>query len=180
MANDKPLEEVIRLFKYLLLKAYNHLADIDLVEKTKTDITFRYFLDYDPLDMDLVDIATLQRFRRQEISLESEECIRTVLGLVGKNLESEDILSSIKREVGYIDEASKDMDNMTLEEVEDYCKDRLTSIYKLENLKGEEINENIRYLQEIISDINAMNHDEVKFTLQTIAYAFLNDKIESF
>ena len=41
-------EDVIRMFKYLLLKNYYKLSDRDLIARTKTDMLFKYFLDYLP------------------------------------------------------------------------------------------------------------------------------------
>ena len=39
-------EDIIRMFKYLLLKSYFKLSDRDLVERTQTDLLFKYFLGY--------------------------------------------------------------------------------------------------------------------------------------
>lgn len=39
----KTCEDVIRMFKYLLLKSYFKLSDRGLVERTETDLLFKYF-----------------------------------------------------------------------------------------------------------------------------------------
>ena len=39
-------EDVIRMFKYLLLKLYFKLSDIGLVERTEIDLLFKYFIKY--------------------------------------------------------------------------------------------------------------------------------------
>lgn len=39
-------EDVIIMFKYLLLKSYFKLSDRDLIERTQTDLLFKYFLGY--------------------------------------------------------------------------------------------------------------------------------------
>ena len=36
----------IRMFKYLLLKAIYDLSDVDLVERSKYDMSFKYFLEH--------------------------------------------------------------------------------------------------------------------------------------
>ena len=36
-------KDVIRMFKYLLLKSYFKLSDRGLVERTQTDLLFKYF-----------------------------------------------------------------------------------------------------------------------------------------
>ena len=48
-------EDVVRMFKYLLLKNYYKLSDRDLIARTKTDMLFKYFLDYLPEEVNLID-----------------------------------------------------------------------------------------------------------------------------
>jgi len=38
----------IRMFKYLLLKSIFDLSDVDVVERSKYDMSFKYFLDMAP------------------------------------------------------------------------------------------------------------------------------------
>ena len=38
----------IRMFKYLLLKIIYDLSDVDVVERSKYDMSFKYFLDMAP------------------------------------------------------------------------------------------------------------------------------------
>ena len=40
----------IRMFKYLLLKSIYDLSDVDVVERSKYDMSFKYFLDMAPED----------------------------------------------------------------------------------------------------------------------------------
>lgn len=60
-------ENVIRMFKYLLLKQYYHLSDAGLIERTVTDLSFKYFLDYKPEETKLIDPSLLTVFRRERI-----------------------------------------------------------------------------------------------------------------
>ncbi len=60
-------EDVIRMFKYLLLKTYYKLSDRGLVERTKTDMLFKYFLDYEPEETKLIDASLLTVFRRERL-----------------------------------------------------------------------------------------------------------------
>lgn len=53
----------IRMFKYLLLKAIHDLSDADLVERSKYDMSFKYFLDMSP-EEDVIDSSSLTKFRR--------------------------------------------------------------------------------------------------------------------
>lgn len=53
----------IRMFKYLLLKAIHNVSDVDLVERSKYDMSFKYFLDMAP-EEDVIDPSSLTKFRR--------------------------------------------------------------------------------------------------------------------
>ncbi len=44
----------IRMFKYLLLKSIFDISDMDVVERSKYDMSFKYFLDISPED-DVID-----------------------------------------------------------------------------------------------------------------------------
>ena len=66
-------EDVIRMFKYLLLKNYYKLSDRDLIARTKTDMLFKYFLDYLPEEVDLIDSSLLTVFRRERLSNKDNE-----------------------------------------------------------------------------------------------------------
>ena len=66
-------EDVQRMFKYLLLKNYYRLSDRDLIERTKTDMLFKYFLDYSPEEVNLIDPSLLTVFRRERLSNKENE-----------------------------------------------------------------------------------------------------------
>ncbi len=65
-------EDVIRMFKFLLLKNHFKLSDRGLVERTMTDMLFKYFLGYDPEDTKLIDPSLLTVFRRERLKNEEE------------------------------------------------------------------------------------------------------------
>ena len=60
-------EDVIRMFKYLLLKSHFKLSDRGLVERAKTDMLFKYFLGYAPEETKLIDPSLLTVFRRERL-----------------------------------------------------------------------------------------------------------------
>lgn len=73
-------EDVIRMFKYLLLKNYYKLSDRDLIERTRTDMLFKYFLDYLPEETNLIDPSLLTVFRRERLgSKDSDDTTSTKL-----------------------------------------------------------------------------------------------------
>lgn len=53
----------IMLFKYLILKALHPESDKDLVNHSKTDMAYKYFLGLNPED-DVIDPSLLSKFRR--------------------------------------------------------------------------------------------------------------------
>ena len=44
--NGRNAIDPIRMFKYLLLKSIFDLSDVDIVERSKYDMSFKYFLEY--------------------------------------------------------------------------------------------------------------------------------------
>ena len=102
-------EDVIRMFKYLLLKNYYKLFDRDLIARTKTNMLFKYFLDYLPEDVNLIDQSLLTVFRRERLSnKDNEEKTSTNLIdiLIAKTIE-------IALEEGVIEVKNKIIQNST-------------------------------------------------------------------
>jgi len=60
--NGRMAIDPIQLFKYLLLKSIYNLSDRDLVERSKFDLSFKYFLGLAP-EADVIDPTTLTKFR---------------------------------------------------------------------------------------------------------------------
>src|SRR3954468_16815220 len=61
--NGRKAVPPIRMFKYLLLKSIFDLSDVDLVERSKYDMSFKYFLDMAPEDS-VIDPSSLTKFRK--------------------------------------------------------------------------------------------------------------------
>ncbi|QSX21655.1 IS1182 family transposase [Priestia megaterium] len=53
----------VRMFKYLLLKSIFDLSDVDVVERSKYDMSFKYFLDMAP-EEDVINPSSLTKFRK--------------------------------------------------------------------------------------------------------------------
>ena len=60
----------VLLFKYLLLKVMYNLSDRDLVERSRYDMSFKYFLDLQPED-DVIHPSTLSKFRKLRLKDEN-------------------------------------------------------------------------------------------------------------
>ena len=52
-------EDVVRMFKYLLLKACYKISDRELIRRTRVDVEFKYFLDYDIEELNFIDPSLL-------------------------------------------------------------------------------------------------------------------------
>jgi transposase len=46
--NGRVAESPIRMFKYLLLKTIYAVSDVDIVERSRYDMSFKYFLEMTP------------------------------------------------------------------------------------------------------------------------------------
>lgn len=61
--NGRNAIDPIRMFKYLLLKTIHDLSDIDIVERSRYDMSFKYFLDMTP-EEGVIDPSSLTKFRK--------------------------------------------------------------------------------------------------------------------
>ena len=65
--NGRCAIDPIIMFKYLVLKMKTGLSDVDLVEHTLYDLSFKYFLGLPPEATDLIHPTSLTKFRRQRL-----------------------------------------------------------------------------------------------------------------
>jgi len=61
--NGRMAESPVRMFKYLLLKTIYCVSDVDVVERSRYDMSFKYFLDMNPED-DVINSSSLTKFRK--------------------------------------------------------------------------------------------------------------------
>jgi transposase len=61
--NGRNAIDPIRMFKYLLLKSIYDLSDVDVVERSKYDMSFKYFLHMAP-EEDVIEPSSLTKFRK--------------------------------------------------------------------------------------------------------------------
>lgn len=61
--NGRTAESPIRLFKYLLLKTIYDASDVNIVERSRYDMSFKYFLNMSPED-EVINPSTLTKFRK--------------------------------------------------------------------------------------------------------------------
>lgn len=61
--NGRTAESPIRMFKYLLLKTIYTVSDVDVVARSRYDMSFKYFLDMAPED-EVINPSSLTKFRK--------------------------------------------------------------------------------------------------------------------
>ena len=170
-------EDVVRMFKYLLLKNYYKLSDRDLIARTKTDMLFKYFLDYLPEEVNLIDPSLLTVFRRERLSnKDNEEETSTNLmdKLIAKTVE-------IALEEGVIEVKNKIIQDSThtnamyqhispREELIKQAKELRKAIYKIDETMHEKmpkkrestglLEDQIEYTKELLNLVK----EDVRFT----------------
>lgn len=61
--NGRAAESPVRIFKYLLLKTIYDISDVDVVERSRFDMSFKYFLDMSP-EEEVINPSSLTKFRK--------------------------------------------------------------------------------------------------------------------
>ena len=61
--NGRNAIDPVRMFKYLLLKTIDTLSDIDVVERSRYDLSYKYFLGMAPEDS-VINPSSLTKFRK--------------------------------------------------------------------------------------------------------------------
>ena len=167
----RPAEDVIRLFKYLLLKNYFKLSDRGLIERTQTDMLFKYFLGYDPEETKLIDPSLLTKFRRERLR-EEETATNLMDVLINKTVE-------IALEQGVIEVKNKIIVDSVhtnalynkispREELKRQAKRLRKSMYK--------IDENIKTLMPKKKEVSGVLEDQIEYTKKLLEIASSDER----
>ena len=76
--NGRTAECPIRMFKYLLLKTIFDISDVDVVEHSRYDLSFKYFLGLAPEETELISPSSLCKFRR--LHLKDKDLLNLLIG----------------------------------------------------------------------------------------------------
>ena len=103
--NGRTAESPIRMFKYLLLKAIYNLSDVDLVERSCYDMSFKYFLGMVSED-DVIKPQFAMQVRLKDIDLLNLLINKTVTlaieqGVIKSTFIIVDVLHANARSNGY-------------------------------------------------------------------------------
>src|SRR5450759_4898828 len=61
--NGRNAQSPIRMYKYLLLKTIHYISDVDVVERSRFYMSFKYFLEMTP-EEDVINPSSLTKFRK--------------------------------------------------------------------------------------------------------------------
>ncbi len=75
--NGRMAQSPIRMFKYLLLKTIYDLSDVDVVERSMFDMSFKYFLGMTP-EEGVIDASSLCKFRK--LRLKDMDLLNLLIG----------------------------------------------------------------------------------------------------
>jgi len=148
-----------RMFKYLLLKVIYDISDVDVVERSKYDMSFKYFLDMAP-EENVIESSSLTKFRKlrlKDINLLDLLINKTVSIAVEKNIikSKSIIVDSTHTKARYNQKTPREI-------LLDYSKKLRQSVYKIdENMKNtfpSKVNngileDEIEYCQQLIKAI---------------------------
>ena len=147
----------IRMFKYLLLKSIFDLSDVDVVERSKYDMSFKYFLDMVPEDP-VINPSSLTKFRKLRL-----KDVSLLDMLIGKTVEialEKEIIQSKTIIVDATHTKSRYNQKSAKEFLQEKSKNVRKVVYQIdESMKSKfpskptsnEVKEEIDYCNEIIS-----------------------------
>src|SRR5690554_388636 len=75
--NGRNAESPIRMFKYLLLKTIYNISDVDVVERSRFDMSFKYFLEMAP-EEGVINPSSLTKFRK--LRLRDTDLLNLLIG----------------------------------------------------------------------------------------------------
>lgn len=84
-------ESPVRMFKYLLLKTIYTISDVDVVERLRYDMSFKYFLDMSPEEA-VINPSSLTKFRK--LRLKDADLLNLLIGKTVTIAIEKDIIKS--------------------------------------------------------------------------------------
>jgi transposase len=75
--NGRTAESPVRMFKYLLLKTIYDVSDVDVVERSRFDMSFKYFLEMTP-EENVINPSSLTKFRK--LRLKDTDLLNLLIG----------------------------------------------------------------------------------------------------
>lgn len=177
----------IRMFKYLLLKSIFDLSDVDVVERSRYDMSFKYFLDMAPEDP-VIDASSLTKFRKLRL-----KDVNLLDLLINKTVEialEKGIIKSRSIIVDATHTKSRYNQKSPIEILQDHSKKLRKAVYEIdEKMKdifpakntSNVIEDEITYCQELLKTISSheaiASYPKVKEKINLLEET-VNDDIE--
>lgn len=159
--NGRKAVNPIRMFKYLMLKAIYELSDVDVVERSKYDMSFKYFLDMAPEDS-VIEPSLLTKFRK--LRLKDAKLLDLLIGkTVGIAIEK-GLIKSKSIIVDSTHTKARYNQKTPREVLLDYSQNLRKAVYKIdENLKSKMpakvnngvLEDEIEYCKKLIATIKS-------------------------
>jgi transposase len=89
--NGRTAESPVRMFKYLLLKTIYTISDVDVVERSQYDMSFKYFLDMSPEEA-VINPSSLTKFHK--LRLKDTDLLNLLIGKTVSMAIEKDIIKS--------------------------------------------------------------------------------------
>lgn len=153
----------IRMFKYLLLKAIHDLSDADLVERSKYDMSFKYFLDMTP-EENVIDSSSLTKFRR--LRLQDMNLLDLLIGKTVEIALEKGLITSKTIIVDATHTKARYNQKSPKEFLQEKSKNVRKVIYQLdENMKGKfpikptsnEVSEELNYCRQVVQVVETQS-----------------------
>ncbi|MCL2060699.1 MAG: IS1182 family transposase [Oscillospiraceae bacterium] len=181
--NGRNAESPVRLFKYLILKAMYEMSDGDLVERSKFDMSFKYFLGYRPED-DVISKSLLSKFRK--LRLVDEELMDKLLTKTVGIALGLGIIKSKSIIVDSVHTVSRFHNRKAQEVLQEQAKKLRVAIYRVdESIKGkfpakvtnDNLDEHIAYCEKLL-DVVAAEEKMAIFESVTTAAGYLREMLD--
>ncbi|MFH5181236.1 IS1182 family transposase [Paenibacillus sp. TAB 01] len=132
--NGRNAIDPLRMFKYLLLKAIFEVSDVDLVERSRYDMSFKYFLQMAPEEA-VIDPSSLTKFRK--LRLKNMDLLDLLIGKTVELATAQGILTSTSIIVDATHTKARYNQKSPREILQDRSRKLRKAIYSIdESLKG--------------------------------------------
>jgi flagellar hook assembly protein FlgD len=127
-------ESPVRMFKYLLLKTIYTISDVDVVERSQYDMSFKYFLDMAPED-EVINPSSLTKFRK--LRLKDADLLNLLISKTVSIAIEKDIIKSKSIIVDATHSLSRSNPHSALEVLRERSKLLRKAVYHIdEEMKG--------------------------------------------
>lgn len=153
--NGRMAESPIRMFKYLLLKTIYTVSDVDVVERSQYDMSFKYFLEMTPEQV-VINPSSLTKFRK--LRLKDTDLLNLLIGKTVSIAIEKDIIKSRSIIVDATHSLSRSNPYSALEVLRERSKLLRKAVYNIdENMKdrmpkknaSDELEKELAYCKEL-------------------------------